>query len=60
MIDDGGLLGMAGDMFSEACTGSLVPALTKLQEKMLELKGDIMGAMEDMQGSDDQSTRMYG
>lgn len=60
MIDGGGLLGQAGDMYSEACSAMLVPALNKLQEKMLELKGDVLGAMEDMKGSDDQTTRMYG
>lgn len=60
MIDGGGLLGMAGDMYVEACSAMLVPALTKLQEKTLELKGDVIGAMEDMKGSDDQTTRMYG
>lgn len=60
MLEGGGLIGAAGDAFSDACRSPLTRALQTLQAKMTELQGDINGAMQDMQSADAETKGMYG
>lgn len=47
LLEGGALLGVAGDSFVEACSGPLMQSLTKLQDKMTELEGDIRQVITD-------------
>jgi WXG100 family type VII secretion target len=60
MLEGGGLIGAAGDAFSDACRNPLTRALQTLQAKMSELQGDINGAMQDMQSADSETKGFYG
>lgn len=59
MLDNGGLRGEAGEALSEACRNVLNPAIQRLQDKFLELQGDVMGALDDMRSADEDTTRLY-
>jgi uncharacterized protein YukE len=45
MMEDGALHGVGGDAFVDAIRGSLLPVMSRLEEKMQELAGDINGAV---------------
>ena len=45
MMEDGALLGMAGDAFRDAIRSKLVKRMKVLSEKMKELESDIHGAI---------------
>ena len=45
MIDDGALVGQAGDALKSAIQDKLKKSLKVLEDKMKELDGDIMGAV---------------
>jgi uncharacterized protein YukE len=45
MMEDGALHGVGGDAFVDAIKGSLLPVMSRLEEKMQELAGDINGAV---------------
>lgn len=45
LLEEGALLGVAGQAFSESCTGTLTSALTTIQAKMDEMKQDIETSM---------------
>ena len=51
-MQNGALLGDAGESFSNALTSAFVPAVNRLSEKFSEVAKDIEGAMADMQASD--------
>lgn len=57
LIADGALIGVGGDAFEEACRGSLVPALQRMQAKFDELEQDVIAAMERMKEED---TKAHG
>ena len=44
-MEDGALVGMAGDTFREAIRTKLMKRLKVLADKMRELEGDIQGAV---------------
>lgn len=52
LLEDGALIGQAGEALSTACQGPLVGSITRLREKFLELKKDINDAREAMQLAD--------
>ena len=45
MMEDGALLGMAGDSYRDAIRTKLVKRMKVLSDKMRELEGDIQGAV---------------
>lgn len=51
-MQNGALVGDAGDAFTHALTSALVPAVNKLSEKFKEIDGDIRQAISDMQSQD--------
>ncbi len=59
-LENGGLIGDAGDAFTDGIRSTLIPAIQRLMDKFTELQGDVMGAMQDMQEADQDSSRMYG
>lgn len=60
MLADGALLGNGGTAFEEACRGTLVPVLQRLQAKFDELESDIISAMESMKKADTDTTGFVG
>lgn len=59
LLENDGLVGRAGSAFSAGLRGSLIKAMTQLGDKYSELEADILGAMQDMQQADSDSTRFY-
>lgn len=59
MMENGGLIGDAGDAFTDAIRGALIPAIQRLNDKFLELQRDVLDAMRDMQQADQDSSRLY-
>ncbi len=59
MLENGGLIGEAGDAFTDALRSALIPAINRLMDKFTELQGDVLGAMQDMQQADQDSSRLY-
>lgn len=51
-MQNGALVGDAGEAFSNALTSAFSPAVGRLAQKFLEIAGDIEGAMADMRTSD--------
>ncbi|PKO13951.1 MAG: hypothetical protein CVU39_16350 [Chloroflexi bacterium HGW-Chloroflexi-10] len=51
-MQNGALVGDAGEAFSNALTGAFVNSVNKLSQKFDELAKDIEGAVADMQASD--------
>ncbi|OJX45867.1 MAG: hypothetical protein BGO78_11225 [Chloroflexi bacterium 44-23] len=51
-MQNGALIGDAGDAFAHALTGALLPAVQKLSQKFEEVTKDIQGAISDMQAQD--------
>jgi uncharacterized protein YukE len=45
MMEDGALHGIGGDAFRDAIQMKLLPVMSRLEEKMQELAGDINGAV---------------
>jgi WXG100 family type VII secretion target len=58
-LQDGALLGDAGEAFADACSGPLASSVDRIREKLLELKGDIEGAAQDMQDADSTTVGYY-
>ena len=58
-LQDGGLLGQAGEAFVDALTSRLAPAIVRLQDKLVELKQDVTGAAQDMMDADRTSVGYY-
>jgi uncharacterized protein YukE len=46
MLENGALLGDAGELFADAIKGTLVKKMKALEDKMRELEQDIKGAVE--------------
>jgi WXG100 family type VII secretion target len=51
-MQNGGLVGDAGEAFSNALTSAFVPSVNKLSQKFEEVAKDIAGAISDMQAQD--------
>ena len=58
-LQDGGLLGQAGAAFVDALSTRLVPALARLQDKLTELRQDIVAAKQDMVDADRTTVGYY-
>jgi WXG100 family type VII secretion target len=51
-MQNGALVGDAGEAFSGALTGAFNPSVTRLSQKFEEVARDIEGAIQDMQDAD--------
>ncbi|GAB4337124.1 MAG: hypothetical protein Kow00117_19340 [Phototrophicales bacterium] len=60
MIEGGGLIGQAGDAFSDGLRGVLTQKITKLRDKFEELQRDIQNAVESMQQADSDTSGIMG
>ena len=58
-LQDGGLLGQAGEAFVDALSTRLAPAIARLQDKLTELKQDIVAAKQDMADADSTAVGYY-
>jgi WXG100 family type VII secretion target len=58
-LQDGGLLGQAGEAFVDALSTRLAPAIARLEEKFTELRQDIVAAKQDMADADSTSVSYY-
>jgi WXG100 family type VII secretion target len=58
-LQDGGLLGQAGEAFADALSTRLAPAIARLQDKFTELRQDIVAAKQDMVDADRTSVGYY-
>ena len=58
-MTDGALQGMGGDAFVEAIQTKLVPAITKLADKMGELRDDVQAAKTYAQEADQASASQF-
>lgn len=59
MLEEGALLGRGGVAFVDAIRNKLNPSISKLTEKFTELKGDVEGAIKDMQEADKASADKF-
>jgi uncharacterized protein YukE len=59
MVNDGALLGDAGEALAEAFTTRLSPKIQLLTEKMTELEGDITKAVDDFQAAEKKAAGMF-
>jgi WXG100 family type VII secretion target len=59
MLEEGALLGRGGVAFVDAIRSKLNPSISKLTEKFTELKGDVEGAIKDMQEADKASADKF-
>ena len=58
-LQDGGLLGQAGEAFVDALTNRMAPAILRLQDKLVELRQDVAAAKQDMVDADRTSAGYY-
>ncbi len=58
-MQNGAMIGDAGEAFSNALTSAFVPAVTKLGQKFDEIAKDIEGAIADMQAADKAAGRTF-
>jgi len=59
-LEDGALLGQAGDQFADAIRARLNSRITRLQDKLDELSMDVFGAMTDMHEGDEKAADGFG
>ena len=59
MLDDGGLIGDAGDEFSESLRSKLVPSIRRMADKFKEEAKDLMGAVEYMRDGVDTAESKF-
>jgi WXG100 family type VII secretion target len=58
-LQDGGLVGQAGDAFVDALSTKLAPSIARLQDKLTELRQDIEAAKQDMVDADSTTVSYY-
>lgn len=58
-LSEGALLGKAGSMFAEGVNSTLVSVLTKLQDKLEELDGDVLVALDTLFSADDDTAAKF-
>jgi uncharacterized protein YukE len=59
VLEGGALLGKGGDIWGMAINQRLIPRIKKLNDKMLELQGDIWGALVDMRDGDHEAQSRF-
>lgn len=58
-MQNGALVGDAGDAFSHALLNAFLPAVQKLSQKFEEIAKDITGAIADMQAQDKGASGLF-
>lgn len=58
-MQNGALIGDAGDAFANALLSALVPSVNKLSQKFEEIAKDIQGAISDMQAQDKSAGGLF-
>lgn len=58
-LQDGALLGQGGAAFTDAIRNKLCPAISRLENKFMELQKDVVGAMNDMKQADSTSKGLF-
>jgi WXG100 family type VII secretion target len=59
VINDGALLGDAGEALGEAFTVKLCPKVQLLTDKMVEVQGDLTKAADDFQAAEKKAAGMF-
>lgn len=59
ILEDGALLGEAGDQFASACRGPLASSVNRLKDKFEELQSDVIAAKEEMEAADREAGGLY-
>jgi len=59
-LEDGGLIGEAGDEFADALRSRLTPSLNRMRDKFLEIAKDLNGAVEIMRDGVDTAESRFG
>jgi len=59
ILEQGGLLGQAGDIFASNLQSRLVPRTMRLSHKFTELSKDVSGAMSDMSSEDQKDAGLF-
>lgn len=59
LLEEGALLGVAGESFVESCGGTLTSALTTIQNKMDEMKKEIDAAMSEQRSTSGEVSGYY-
>lgn len=59
LLADDTLLGQAGDALVDACASQLSPAISRLQEKLIELAADVEAAKDNMLEADRSAESLY-
>lgn len=59
-LQDGALLGQGGSAFTDAIRSKLCPAISRLEQKFVELQKDVLNAMKEMQQADSTSKGLMG
>jgi WXG100 family type VII secretion target len=58
-LEQGALLGQAGDAFAQAVRGPLMGAVSKLSDKFEELEGDIQFAVDQMHQAEEKTKASF-
>lgn len=59
-LEDGALLGQAGDQLASAVRDRLNSRIARLQDKLDELSMDVYGAMSDLHAGDEKAADGFG
>ena len=59
MLAEGALLGKAGTLFTDTVNNTLVATLNKIQDKLEELDGDILVALDTLFSADDDTAAKF-
>ncbi|HEX8597831.1 MAG TPA: WXG100 family type VII secretion target [Chloroflexia bacterium] len=60
MLEEGALLGRAGETFVQSIRGALCPSIAKLMAKYQELDGDVQQAVNLMREADSRAAQGFG
>ena len=58
-LAEGALLGKAGSLFADTVNSNLVAVLNKIQDKLEELDGDVLVALDTLFSADDDSAAKF-
>jgi len=59
MMQDGALLGQAGDEFRQAIESQLIPRVKRLADKLMEMEGDVRSAAARIHQAETQSEQRF-
>jgi uncharacterized protein YukE len=59
-MEDGGLVGEAGNAFGESLRSKLSPSVNRMRDKFLEIAKDLQGAVEMMRDGVDTAESRFG